>query len=65
MNDQGIEVFNTSDCMNLKHLNTSPTTPRLVFISQKFIKVVATLNASHGAVLIISQPLDLNLDMLD
>ena len=63
MNDQGIEVLNTSDCRNLKHFNTSSTTPRLVFISQKYTIVVAALNASNLVVLIESQLLDLDLDM--
>ena len=65
MNDQGIEVLNTSDCKNLNYFNTSSTTPRVDFISQKLIRVIAALNTSNLAVLIESQPVDLNLDVQD
>ena len=57
--------MNTSDTKFLWHLNILSTTPRFEFISQKLIRVVAAFNASDLAVLIKSQPLDLNLDMQD
>ena len=62
MNDQRIEVLNTSDCRNLKHFNTLPTTPRVIFISQKYIRVIVAFNALDLAVLIASQSLNLDLD---
>ena len=52
INDQGIEVLNTSECENFKHFNYILTIPRVEFISQKLIIVVVALNASDLAVLI-------------
>ena len=63
MNDQGIEVLNTSDCRNLRHFNTSPTTPRVEFICQKLIRVIVALNASDLAILIEFQPLSWIFDL--
>ena len=60
-----IEILNASDTKILWHVNILPTTPRVEFISQKLIRVVAAFNASDLAVLIESQPLDLDLDMQD
>ena len=54
MNAQRIEVVNTVECRNYKHFNTSPTTLRLVFISQTKIRVVTALNAIDIALLIES-----------
>ena len=39
--------------------------PKVEFISQKLIRVVAAFNTSDLAILIESQPLDLDLDMQD
>ena len=57
--------MNTSDTKILWHFDTFSTTPRVEFISQKLIKVVAAFNASDLVVLIESQPLDLDLDIQD
>ena len=57
--------MNTSVDMFLWHFNILPTTPRVEFISQNLNKVVAAFNASNLAILIESQPLDLDLDVHD
>ena len=57
--------MNTSVDRILWHFNILPTTPRVEFISQNLNRVVATFNASDLAVLIESQPLDLDLDVHD
>ena len=65
MNEQMIEVLNTSDSRILWHFNASPITSMIEFISQKLIRVITALNAFDLAILIESQPLDLDLDVHD
>ena len=65
MNNQGIEVLKVTVDEFLWHFNILPITPRIEFISSNMNRVVAALNASNLAVLIESQPLDLDLDVQD
>ena len=51
INDQGIEVLNTSVDEFLWHFNTFPTTAWIEFISQILNLVVVALNASDLAIL--------------
>ena len=57
--------MNTSVDRMLWHFNTLPITPRIEFTSQNLNRVVAAFNASDLAILIESQPLDLDLDVVD
>ena len=49
INEQIIEVPNTSDTRILWHFNTFSTIPTVEFISQKLIRVVAAFDASDLA----------------
>ena len=60
-----IEVLNTIVSIILWHFNSLPITTRVEFISQNLNRVVAAFYAFDLAVLIESQPLDLDLDVHD
>ena len=60
-----IEVLNTIVSIILWHFNSLPITTRVEFISQNLNRVVAAFYAFDLAVLIESQPLDLDLDVQD